>query len=393
MILRLCQAAHRGTLASALLVSCLLLWCTPARAAMPVLITIDTETSSGCTPAGCFPPPLDGRIYGLQDDRAYGIPLIMDLLESHGMRGTFFVNAYLDSWYPEAEVMAMVQSIVSRGHDVQMHTHAEFRCFRQCAPDDMDCRFRCSLRAGRLAGTSPENQLELMREGARNIERWSGRYPVAFRAGALQADVGTLKALKELGIGIDSSLSGPHHELAAVLPVNQLALYEGVLEVPLLAYEENLLVTRRVRFLDQESAILAEQVSLLDQAARTGVGAVPLLMHSFSFCDPAIACPIQENIERFDALLEYIARHPDRFQVMTVRDFWAAYQRDPQAYLGAPSSRLPEISYWLTLRRSLVRFNHGWMNVVFLLGNLLVVVVFLAIAFWGARRFRRRQAG
>lgn len=374
-----------------ILLACLLPGGVSARAAMPVIITIDTETSSGCGPTGCFPEPMADRVYGLREGRAYGIGLIMDLLEKRGLRGTFFVNAYLDSWYPEEEVAAMVGGITARGHDVQLHAHAEFRCFRRCAPEDMDCRFRCSRTEGRTAGTSLENQIEVVREGARNIERWSGRYPIAYRGGALQADLNTLKALKALDIKIDSSLSGPQHPLAAVLPVNQLAVHDGVLEVPLLAYEENLLVSRRLRFLDQQSAILGEQRHLLEQAAELGVVAVPLLMHSFSFCDPRVACPIEANIARFDALLDYLDRRQDRFRVMTLREFWEAYQQDPQAYLRAPPARLPEVGYWLTLYRSLERFNQGWMNVAFLLGNLVAWLVLLATLVWSARRWRQRR--
>ncbi|MBL8201850.1 MAG: hypothetical protein JNK40_12855 [Chromatiales bacterium] len=373
------------------LLACLSLCGVSARAALPVIITIDTETSSGCTPAGCFPDPLSGRVYGVLDGRAYGIGMIMDLLEKRGLRGTFFVNAYLDSWYPEQEVAEMVASIIRRGHDVQFHAHAEFRCFRRCGPQDMDCRFRCSRSEGRTAGTSLENQIEVLREGALNIERWSGRYPVAYRGGALQADVNTLKALKALDIKIDSSLAGPGHPLAAVLPVNQLGVHEGVLEVPLLAYEENLVLSRRLRFLDQESAILGEQRHLLEQAADMGLGAVTLLMHSFSFCDPRVACPIEANIERFDALLDYLVGRQDRFRVMTMRDFWEAYEKDPRAYLLAPPARLPEVGYGLTLYRSVVRFNQGWMNVAFLLGNVVAALLLLATLFWGARRLRRRQ--
>jgi len=360
----------------------------PAHAAMPVIITVDTETSSGCGPAGCFPDPMAGRVYGLKDGRAYGIGLIMDQLEQRGMRATFFVNAYLDSWYPEQEVAEMVRSITARGHDVQFHAHAEFRCFRRCAPDDMDCRFRCSRQEGRVAGTSLENQIAVLREGALNIERWTGLYPLAYRGGALQADANTLKALKALDIKIDSSLSGPQHPLAAVLPVNQLGVHDGVLELPLLAYEENLLVSRRLRFLDQESAILGEQQHLLEQALDMDLGAVTLLMHSFSFCDPRVACPIEANIRRFDKLLNYLAGRPADFRVMTLRDFWQAYEKDPQAYLRPAPDRLPEVGYWLTLYRSAVRFNHGWMNVVFLVGNVLAWLGLLAALVWGVRRLR-----
>ena len=362
-----------------------------ARAAMPVLITVDTETSSGCRGDGCFPSPLAGRIYGEFEGRQYGIPLIMDLLEQHGMRGTFFVNPHMDAWYPEAEVEAMVRSIVDRGHDVQLHPHPEFRCFRRCKPAELQCRFLCTRAEGRLAGASLENQVTILREGAESLARWSGRYPVAFRGPALLADENTLKALARVGIPVDSSVAGPQHPLASVLPVNQLGVHGGILEIPLLAYEEDLLVRRRVRFLDQESSTLAEQVSLLEQAGSRGVGAVPLLMHSFSFCDPANACPVPANIERFEALLSYLASRPDRFRVETMAGFWSLYQQEPSAYTRPVAAGLPRVSYWLVLRRSVERFNHGWMNVAFLLGNLAAALVVLAGLAWAALRFARRR--
>jgi len=356
---------------------------------MPVLITVDTETSSGCGPDGCYPSPLSGRIYGEFEGGRYGIPLIMDLLEKHEMRGTFFVNPHLDTWYPEAEIAAMVGGIVARGHDVQLHPHPEFRCFRRCKPTELQCRFLCTQSEGRLAGTSLENQIGILREGALNLERWSGRYPIAFRGGALAADENTLKALAAVGIPIDSSVSGPQHSLAGVLPVNQLGVHAGILEIPLLAFEEDLVLKRRSRFLDQESSTLAEQTSLLEQAASRGVGAVPLLMHSFSFCDPANACPVPENIERFDALLGYLAARPERFSVLTMTEFWSRYQRDPAAFTSAVTDDLPRVSYWLVLRRSVERFNRGWMNVAFLLGNVAAALTLLAGLAWAVMRLRR----
>lgn len=375
-----------------LLLCILLPWNAAIGEAMPVLITVDTETSSGCNGKECRAGPLSDRIYGIQGGRAYGIPLIMDLLEKHGARGTFFVNAYLDSAYPEQDIASMVRTITSRGHDVQFHAHPEFRCFRRCETGDLECRSRCTQAEGRTAGTNFENQVQVLREGALNIERWSGHYPVAFRAGALRADTNTLKALAALNIPIDSSMSGPHHELATVLPVNQLGSYEGVLEIPLLAYGESLPLSRRVRFLDQESSTLQEQKFLLRRASETGIAAVPLIMHSFSFCDPGVACPIGRNIERFDALLGYLANNADRYVVMTMREFWDAYRVNPVAYLGAPSPRLPKVSYWLILQRSVIRFDQGWMNLAFLLANVGALLGVLAMTVWGFTRLRQGRA-
>jgi hypothetical protein len=101
-----------------------------------------------------------------------------------------------------------------------------------------------------------------------------------------------------------------------------------------------------------------------------------------------LACPIEANIRRFDKLLDYLAGRQADFRVMTLRDFWQAYEKDPQAYLRPVPDRLPEVGYWLTLYRSAVRFNHGWMNVVFLLGNVLAWLGLLAALVWGVRRLR-----
>jgi hypothetical protein len=131
------------------------------------------------------------------------------------MRATFFVNAYLDTAYPEADIIGFIQQIVSRGHDVQFHSHEEFRCFRQCVGGRLACWQQCTKKESFIGGNSYERQLAILREGADNIERWSGRYPIAFRGGAFDADLTTLKALRALNIPIESSLNRPSHVLAS----------------------------------------------------------------------------------------------------------------------------------------------------------------------------------
>lgn len=356
-------------------------------APMVVLITIDTETSSGCGPTGCFPEPMSERIFGIRDGKAYGIPLMMDMLEKHGMRATFFVNAYLDSYYPEQDVAAMVASIKKRGHDVQFHAHEEFRCFRTCGERDQQCRHQCITKESYLGGNTLENQLQILREGMDNLERWTGEHPIAFRGGGYDADATTLKALNALGISIDSSLSDPEHNLARVLPANKLGTYEGVLEIPLLAYRENLIVSKRYRHLDIESSTLLEQEHLLNESARMGARVAVLMMHSFSFCRPETGCPATRNIERFDKLLTFIQQSPG-LRAMTMRDFWDAYQKNPAAYAG--SGAIPEIGYWLTLYRSIERFDEGGKNMLFLLANAAALLMLIIAAFILVRLRRRR---
>ena len=89
------------------------------------------------------------------------------------MRGTFLVNAYLDAAYNEAEIAGFVRQIINRGHDVQFHSHEEFRCFRVCAKTDMDCWEKCTNHESIISRNSYENQFEILGEGAENIERCS----------------------------------------------------------------------------------------------------------------------------------------------------------------------------------------------------------------------------
>lgn len=353
-------------------------------------VTVDTETSAGCTRSGCFPESIADRILGQRGDKYYGIPLMMDILDRHGMKGTFFFNAYLDSHYPEADVEQVVRQIVDREHDVQLHTHEEFRCFSICGTKDIDCWHQCTKKQSYMSGNTLENQIAIIGEGARNIEKWSGRYPVAFRGGGFDADFNTLKALRALNIPVDSSLFNPGHQLATKLPVNNVGEYEGIVEVPLYNYTEDLILRKFPRILDIESNTLLEQKYLLNEAIKKGTRAVVLLMHSFSFCRPGYGCPIDSNIERFNNLLAYINTVPD-IKVITFREFWDMYQEKPESFLG--DSHIPRTNYFHTLHRSFIRFDQGVKNKLFLLGN---VAAFMALAsimvFFAAKWFRLRRS-
>lgn len=353
-------------------------------------ITVDTETSAGCTSSGCYPESIADRILGQRGNKYYGIPLMMDILDKHGMKGTFFVNAYLDSHYPESDVEKVVRQIVDREHDVQLHTHEEFRCFSFCDTKDIDCWHRCTRKQSFLSGNTLENQIAIIGEGARNIEKWSGRYPIAFRGGGFDADVNTLKALRALNIPVDSSLSNPGHQLATRLPINKVEEYEGIVEVPLFNYTEDLILKRSLRHLDIESNTLLEQKYLLNEAVNNGVRTVVLMMHSFSFCRPGYGCPIEENIQRFDNLLAYIKAVPD-IKVITFKEFWDRYQANAESFLG--TGYIPSTNYFHTLHRSLVRFDQGVKNKLFFLGNVAFVIVLTAIlALFAAKWFRLRRS-
>lgn len=352
------------------------------------LVTIDTETSAGCGAHGCYPESIEEKILGRRGTSYYGIPLIMNILEKYGMRGTFFVNAYLDSYYPEKQIKEIVQEIIRRGHDVQFHAHEEFRCFGVCKQQDTVCWNKCTKEISYISGNTLENQVTILREGADNIRKWSGKYPLAFRGGAFDADISTLKALKKLGILVDSSLSGPDHALARVFPINTVSEHNGVVELPLFTYREKLLLIKRISFLDIESTTLVEHKYLLNEAITGDIRAVVLMMHSFSFCRREQGCPIIQHVKRFDKLLEYVRRNPN-LKVSTMSEVWQEHQTNKEQF--SVVGLIPETTYFLTLHRSLVRFGYGWKNKVFLFGNLVLVVGAGALITFGTMKLRNRR--
>ena len=84
---------------------------------MRVYFTVDTETSM----AGAWndpnkrPLPLERSIFGKNDSEYYGIPLIMDILEAHGFRGTFFTEMLCSHVLGHSEVQNVVSYIRNAG--------------------------------------------------------------------------------------------------------------------------------------------------------------------------------------------------------------------------------------------------------------------------------------
>lgn len=375
-----------------ILLSSVLLWAPGAAAetqALRVLISLDVETSSGCDGTSCRPVSMEDRIYGRRGDAEYGIPLIMDLLEKHGFKGVFFVNSTLDAYYPETEIRRMVQSIVRRGHDVQLHLHPEFRCFKFCREDDLQCRKTCVSGENRLAGNSVAQQRALIQEGLDNLERWAGSRPVSFRAGSLAADEHTLDALREAGVLLDSSLRGPTHPLARYLPLNQASNERGLIELPVFTFVSmNLGGASQYRPLDLESNSFLEVKTILEQVFRHSAGTVMTILHSFSFCRPEGGCPNTRAIDDFDALLGWMASTP-WVKVVTVPEWLAEYGKDPMALSG--TGYVPQTGHWLTLWRAWQRWDEGPKNKAFVLAHVGMLALVLAVFLIGLRKLRGRK--
>src|SRR5262249_14844179 len=129
----------------------------------------------------------------------YGIPLVMDILDEHGFKGTFFTEVLCAPIVGEDQVARVFETILKRGHDPQLHLHPTYRFYRDFKEGqprrETDLMFQLS----------PEEQRQIIGEGVGLFRSLCGRPPRAYRAGCYGAAESTLAALCEHGIAIDSS--------------------------------------------------------------------------------------------------------------------------------------------------------------------------------------------
>jgi hypothetical protein len=272
-----------------------------------VYITVDTETSMGGAwrnPAYA-PLPLDVSVFGKCGSAFYGIPLIMDILEEHGFRGTFFTEVFCALVVGHREVERMCQYIRGRGHDCQLHLHPVYRFyhdFRQGKPRrEMDLMFQLPA----------DEQFLLIAEGVQLFKDLSGVAPRAYRAGCYGASEVTLRALRQNGLEIDSSYNLAYMGATCGFQtpaLNAPTTLEGMLEYPV--------TTFRVRGvsgykpLEISAVSVAETLATLRALRRAGCRDVVLSLHSFGF--------LKNLGVRFDA------RRPDRIVIRRFRRLCAA---------------------------------------------------------------------
>ncbi len=285
-----------------------------------VYLTIDTE----CAEERGDKPPLgwDLRVWGrfANQQRALGIELIMDELEREGLRGTFFTEALGSAYFGEDGLANVVQAIIARGHDVQLHTHprqivADYRS-RGVPPASDD-----------IGSYAIDEQTRMLRDGAATLERCGAPAGsvLAFRAGNFGAATSTWEALAAAGFVVDSTYNPCYFDKNCQMRFDgaSAGLFRaphGVWELPITTIVER---TGAHRHAQITAISLAETRALLEDAYAAGLTEVTIVTHSFELyhldsIERRSGRPSSVNLWRLRALARYLAAHRDRFEVDTV---------------------------------------------------------------------------
>lgn len=226
-----------------------------------LFLTVDTEDAYFTRPV-----LMTGEGIG----RGYGVFGILDKLDAHAMKATFFVNVYEQDRQPPGVVADVVRQIVGRGHEVGLHSHP--------VPDD-------PFYGRPLFRLSREAQIDILKRGVESIHRWTGSVPVSFRAGGYALDNDTFLAMEEAGISVDSSCFFPSpNNCHDKFTVNAVRSRGAVIEAPITTVLQ--VADRTVK----HSKLDFNWLSVDELMRALAVQEAPFatfMMHSFSFIEKA----------------------------------------------------------------------------------------------------------
>jgi len=288
---------------------------------MNVFFTVDTEVYP------IFPDWRDTRlaadirrdIYGSAGGREYGLEYQLGVFEEHGLKAVFFVEALFASC-PDVGIgplQKVVDAILSKGHDVQLHVHPEW------------CPWipQFSGLTKELIGDLPfDDQRALLETGAENLRR-CGAEVSAFRAGDYAATSETLRALKSIGLRLDASYNPAyvHGGLlgrAASGPLVQPVQIEGIWEVPVTCFED---WPGHLRPAQLCAISVAEFRCALARAGRAGWWSFVIVSHSFEMLKrrrsaSRTAQPRRIVIGRFERLCRFLGENRERYPTRLFKD-------------------------------------------------------------------------
>lgn len=287
-----------------------------------VVLTVDTEPSV----AGALVDPRANRpllhepVWGEVDGKSEALGFLIDTLGRHSLRATFFVETAHTTCFPATAMGRYVERLMVGNQDVQLHLHPVWLSFRDGQYDPRErVTDHCSeLELPRL--------VELIEQGSRQIEGWTGRRPTGMRTGNFATAMTVFEAMKEAGLANASNIClasyrPPQQELAVIGGVH---LFAGVRELPVTCFSDVGPVGQgKLRPMQVTALSAGELLRLLDQIHSGGGPLAVIITHPFEFLKRSDyrfrnMRPNRLVQHRFEKLCAFLAANPDRFEVVTL---------------------------------------------------------------------------
>lgn len=282
-------------------------------APMKVYMTFDIEVwcNGWNNLDAVFPAAFERYIYGRSPKGEFALPKTLEILDSFGLKGVFFVEPLFARRFGVGYLTEIVALIKSGGHEVQLHLHPEW------TDEIRPLVFSGATRKRQhLAHYSLKEQCALITLGQQLLEEAGSGPIVAFRAGSFAANADTYRALRQCGIAIDSSLNAVHPDsgldLRGRVDFHHRQVFENVQILPMTVFRDGL---GRCRPAQVGACSFAEMRDALLSAQTLGIGHFVLLSHNFEMLRQASSVPDGIVVGRFQRLCEFLAAYEESFDV------------------------------------------------------------------------------
>jgi hypothetical protein len=206
--------------------------------------------------------------------------------------------------------------------------------------------------------------------GIELLDAWIGLPPIAHRSGGYSINEETVKALRENGIRVDSSMNVTHENARISWSQNKIVERNGVIELPVtvgrMTYENPLpfgrraLATRVVKT-DPNTFGCIGLIRWVESALSANVRIMNLFMHSYSLIsssyDYSKNFPNVHARRELETFLRWAKSHPD-IEFMSVSEFRDKYEACPDLFDGDDAVPNVNISTGRALSYLIARTKH-----------------------------------
>jgi peptidoglycan/xylan/chitin deacetylase (PgdA/CDA1 family) len=279
-----------------------------------VFITVDTEAwplMSGSFTNG-FDKDIERDIYGMTDQGEFGIRYQMDVLNQHGLKAIFFVEALFSEVVGSEVLKKIVTEIQEHGHEVQLHVHTEWL-------NQSSCPLIKGQSYSNIKDFTEDNQVIILRKAQEILTACGASNICAFRAGNYGANWQTLKALSKNGIQFDTSYNYCYLNKECDMQSGELMLNPktifGIDEYPISFFED---WPGHYRHTQLTACSFSELENGLNVAWKKGLTSFVLVSHSFELLrnrkNTAKALkPDYVVVKRFELLCRFLSANREKF--------------------------------------------------------------------------------
>jgi len=285
---------------------------------MKVLLTFDVEVwCNGWDRLDeVFPSAYERYVYGRSTRGDYALPKTLEILNTHRLRGVFFVEPLFAARFGAEHLTTIVELIRDAGQDVQLHLHPEWT-------DEISPALIIDSKNKRqhLSYYTLAEQTALIACGKQMLLQAGATSVNAFRAGNFACNRNTFRALQANNIPIDSSLnafynvSGP--DLRDGPWRSRPTVIEGVNSFPVTLFTDGL---GKLRPIQVSGCGFSELRDAMNCAAAAGHQEFVVVSHNFELLKPNSSQPDPIVVRRFEKLCSFLGKNQDRLPTAVYSD-------------------------------------------------------------------------